>query len=339
VISPDGDQFITRNKQLQLNLVVQNIALIGSPKSEGYTDFIHTVQSNQYGYKFSIDNYYSAVQGVGAEQELVKTLVQVYHDHAEKKYDCVVIIRGGGSRTDFLVFDTYSLARAAARFPIPIISGIGHHKDVSILDLMVHTQTKTPTKAAEFIISQNRTFEDRVLILQRSVIIRTQQLLAARTQQINLLNTAVMHQVKNALAGNKDFLVACNHIIVYKARQTVLRQQQLLMGYYHKFTSVPAVTVAKKQGDLAHLAGNIRSYSNKYLGNQQGYLEHVASIVRIMSPQNILRKGFAMISQNNKIVVNTKEIEIGSAVTITMNEADITAQVLSKNEHHGKFNV
>src|SRR5690606_28233649 len=141
------DQYVTRNKQLKLNCVIQRIALIGSPRSEGYTDFVHTMDHNQFGYTFAIDYYYSAVQGVSAEHELVKTLLQVYEKSKQSPYDCVVITRGGGAKTDFLVFDTYALSRIVARFPIPIITGIGHHKDVSIVDLMAHTPTKTPTKA------------------------------------------------------------------------------------------------------------------------------------------------------------------------------------------------
>src|SRR5690606_8737730 len=152
------DQYITRNKQLRLNCVIQRIALIGSPRSEGYTDFVHTIDHNQFGYRFAIDYYYSAVQGVSAEQELVSTLIKVYEKSKDVPYDCVVITRGGGAKTDFLVFDTYALSRVVARFPIPIITGIGHHKDVSIVDMMAHTLTKTPTKAAEFILAHNRAF-------------------------------------------------------------------------------------------------------------------------------------------------------------------------------------
>ncbi|HEX8515170.1 MAG TPA: exodeoxyribonuclease VII large subunit [Bacteroidia bacterium] len=161
-----GEEYFTKNKAIKLNAVIQNIAIIGSPNSEGYTDFTHTITNNQFHYKFAIDIYQSSVQGMEAEKELVNKLVFVFQNST--KYDCVVIIRGGGAKTDFLVFDTYNLARAVARFPIPIITGLGHHKDVSVVDLMVHTSTKTPTKAAEFIISHNRAFEDSIQFFKRT---------------------------------------------------------------------------------------------------------------------------------------------------------------------------
>ena len=334
-----GENYVTRNKQSKLNVVIQNIALIGSPKSEGYADFIHTITSNHFGYKFSINSYYSSVQGSGAEQELVNTLIQVFNDHNDKKYDCVVIIRGGGSKTDFLVFDTYSLARVAAKFPIPIITGIGHHKDTSIVDLMVHTQTKTPTKAAEFIVAQNRSFEEKILVFQKSIIIKIQQLLSSRTKQINSFNTSIINKSKNLLAFNKEFLVNSNQTIINKARQLIIQQQRGLLNFYHKLTTNPTIIVGNKNRDLSNLVLNLKSFSIKYLTNQKGYLGHFTSIVRLMSPRNILRKGFAIVSQNDKIVTEAEEIKIGSEIIITLYETDIASKVISKSENNGKYNV
>jgi exodeoxyribonuclease VII large subunit len=191
-ITLSGEEYFTRNKSLSFNPVIQKIAVIGSPNSEGYVDFTHTISSNLFGYKFNVDVYQSSVQGQYAESELVNTLVSVFE--ADVDYDCVVIIRGGGARTDFLVFDAYRLARAAARFPIPIITGIGHHKDVSIVDLMVNTSTKTPTKAAEFIISHNRAFEEQLTNAQKSIVIRSQQMMSHCRILINALNISVINQ-------------------------------------------------------------------------------------------------------------------------------------------------
>ena len=101
--------------------------------------------------------------------------------HSNKQYDAVVIIRGGGSEMDFLIFNQYNLGNIVTKFPIPIITGIGHQKNETIVDLMAHTSTKTPTKTAEFIIDHNRYFEDSLLMLQKNIIIKSQQSLPAAT--------------------------------------------------------------------------------------------------------------------------------------------------------------
>ena len=117
-----GEEYVTKNKKVKLPVVIQKIAIIGSPNSEGYTDFTHTVNNNQFNYKFSIDIYQSSVQGAASEKELINKLIAIFNSGI--KYDCAVIIRGGGSKTDFIVFDSYGLSRAIARFPIPVIAGI-----------------------------------------------------------------------------------------------------------------------------------------------------------------------------------------------------------------------
>ncbi|HYG20648.1 MAG TPA: exodeoxyribonuclease VII large subunit [Ohtaekwangia sp.] len=338
-IQLSGDQYLTRNKQSRLNPVIQRIALIGSPKSEGYTDFVHTITSNQFDYTFSINNYYSTVQGTGAEHELVKTLVQVYNDHLDHPYDCVVITRGGGSRTDFLVFDTYALVRTAAKFPIPIITGIGHHKDISLLDLMVHTHTKTPTKAAEFIIAHNKSFEEKVLVFQRSIIIKTQQIMATRNKKIATLQHAVTQGLRGLLTRQKNSLMMNRHQIAAQARAMVTHQHHLLNGITFKFTSRPLMLLNNHQHILQNVRKDLKALCTYVLGTEKKQLHHFQSLITTMSPGNILRKGFAIVSQHDSIVTDPAQIENGSTITITLKDTDISATVNEKNDSHGKYDV
>lgn len=355
------DQYITRNKQLKLNCVIQNIALIGSPRSEGYTDFVHTLNTNNFQYRFSMHYYYSAVQGVNAEQELVKTLLQVYETAKTTPYDCVVITRGGGARTDFLVFDTYALARVVAKFPIPIITGIGHHKDVSIVDLMVHTQTKTPTKAAEFILAHNRAFEESVMRFQQRMIIKTQQILADRIKKINYVRTTLSHLVPGFLRTNRDQLnrvtqsiqnkplkfLAGNQHELLRAQQKIIRcsseilhqQDRKLRALYHNLITKPREIASHRKSDLRSMLQLIRIHSNTLLAHQTQYLLHQQSLMRMMSPRNILKKGFAIVSQDEKIITRADQVSIGSPLTITLEETNIDTTVTAKSPSNGKYDV
>eukprot|EP01118_Nematostelium_gracile_P010694 TRINITY_DN3723_c0_g2_i4.p1 TRINITY_DN3723_c0_g2~~TRINITY_DN3723_c0_g2_i4.p1 ORF type:complete len:228 (-),score=35.17 TRINITY_DN3723_c0_g2_i4:643-1326(-) len=168
-----GDQYITKNKQQELKPVMQYLAVLSSDTSAGYQDFRHTLANNPWGYGFKIDDYFTAVQGEGNAKNLVNRLIDIYE--SGKPYDAVILIRGGGAQTDFLIFDNYELSRAVARFPIPVITGIGHQKNETICDLMANTALKTPTKAAEFILANNRVFEEKLIHAQKRIIIKTQQ--------------------------------------------------------------------------------------------------------------------------------------------------------------------
>src|SRR5690606_736786 len=139
----DNEKIITFNQELSLPPVIQRIAIIASPSSAGYGDFLHTLNNNAAGFSFKTDLFPTEVQGQGNAQIMVDRLVQIYE--SERDYDAVVIIRGGGATTDLLLFDQYPIARAIARFPIPVITGIGHQRDNTLADQVSHTSLKTPT--------------------------------------------------------------------------------------------------------------------------------------------------------------------------------------------------
>jgi exodeoxyribonuclease VII large subunit len=190
-ITRSGDIYITRNNQLQLQPVIQKIALIASANTAGYEDFMHILEHNQYGYRFSVDPYFTSVQGDNNSHLLRKTLVAIYT--SGKPYHAVAIIRGGGAQTDFLIFDNFGIGQAVAKFPIPVITGIGHQRNETIADLMAHTATNTPTKAAEYIVAHNLQFEQQVLSAQEHIREAALSLTRFRTQQL----APVIANIKN----------------------------------------------------------------------------------------------------------------------------------------------
>jgi exodeoxyribonuclease VII large subunit len=145
-IKKNEDGYSTLNSLLRLPIVIQRVALLSASNSAGSEDFRHTLEHNDFGYRFEIDDYHTIVQGDNNAKLFLDKLIEIFTTGIP--YDAVVITRGGGSQSDFLLFDNYNIGRAVAKFPIPVITGIGHQKNVSIADLMAHSNTKTPTRAA-----------------------------------------------------------------------------------------------------------------------------------------------------------------------------------------------
>ena len=224
------------------------------------------------------------------------------------------MIRGGGAKTDFLVFDTYNLSRAVARFPIPIITGIGHHKDVSIVDMMAHSPTKTPTKCAELIISHNRKFEEQVLLFQNNILIKSQQLLSKAISEIN--------EIKGSVIGNVQYLLN--------------EQQELLRVSAATITNKPNLVVQRKLQTLDFIQQNLFNQSQKYITNKSSVINHYVKVMKLMSPANILKKGFAIISMDDKVLMNAEQIQEGSKLKINMYQSEIDATVTDKKETDGK---
>ncbi len=139
------------NKQLSLPIFCQRIAVISSASAAGFGDFCNQLQSNPYGFHFHTELFEAIMQGEMVEKTMIAAFDAIYK--REKEFDCVVIIRGGGANSDLAGFDTYELAANAAQFSLPIITGIGHERDDTILDMVAHTRLKTPTAAADFLIN------------------------------------------------------------------------------------------------------------------------------------------------------------------------------------------
>ena len=149
------------NKSLSLPVVPQRIAVISSPTAAGYGDFFGQLDNNPYGYKFVHTLFPALMQGSGAEQSIISALRKV--SQKIDLFDVLVIIRGGGSVIDLNCFDSYDLASEVARSPLPVITGIGHEKDDTVVDITAHTKMKTPTAVAEFLISGLRSFEENII--------------------------------------------------------------------------------------------------------------------------------------------------------------------------------
>ncbi|HEX8060098.1 MAG TPA: exodeoxyribonuclease VII large subunit [Cyclobacteriaceae bacterium] len=248
-----GDRYFTRNNQLKLGAVIQKIAIISSKTSAGAEDFLHTLNNNPHGYKFSIDNYYTAMQGESNADQFVAKIIEVYN--SGRQYDAVVITRGGGAQTDFLIFDNYHIGRAIARFPVPVITGIGHQKNETIADLMAHTSTKTPTKAAEFIIEHNRRYEDALVSLQRMIVIKSQQIFSNSFRALAANNLDIINSTRNILSHHKDNLTSIRKSTVVHLR-SMLQLQQRSLEHFSSLVRVARPDSILKRGFAIVKSGN-----------------------------------------------------------------------------------
>ena len=154
-------------KELSLSLFCQSIAVISSETAAGYGDFCHQLTDNPYDFKFHIQLFPATMQGDGIERSIIEALNSI--NAVCENFDAVVIIRGGGATSDMTGFDTLALAENVANFPIPIITGIGHDRDESILDMVSHTRVKTPTAAAAFLIDHLKTVFDQLTTLSEAI--------------------------------------------------------------------------------------------------------------------------------------------------------------------------
>lgn len=332
-----GDNYQTRNTLLKLNSVIQRIALLSSANSAGSEDFKHTLEVNNFGYIFFIDDYHTIVQGENNSKLFLNKLIEIYSSNI--KYDAVVITRGGGAQTDFLIFDDYEIGRAVAKFPIPIITGIGHQKNTSIVDLMAHTQTKTPTKAAEFIIAHNRNFEQNILSFQKSIVIKSQQMFLHNFQLLGYLNSSIVNNTRDIIAKRKDAIVAVNQVAINSSKSILFNNRKQLLQTTSQILSKPKIILYNRINDIKNTIQNLKTFTTLYQKNKIGYLGHYVSIIKMMSPENILKKGYAIIKVNNEITSNPDDLKVGKDIDILLSNTIIKSTVKQKTKYDGKDNL
>ena len=218
------DGVMDMQRSLPLPLLPRRVAVISAADAAGYGDFCHQLQSNNGGFRFRTQLYSAVMQGEQSPASIIAALQQIA-DTAEQ-YDVVVIVRGGGATTDLRNFDDYSLAFHCANFPLPIIAGIGHTRDVSVVDMVVHTSVKTPTAAAEWLIAAMQAQADRMGELQLRLQRVVQMAIRKQHSQLDSLWQSLRFATQRRLHRQRTQLELWEKTIALHSPERIYR-----MGY------------------------------------------------------------------------------------------------------------
>lgn len=205
------DEYYTFNNQQAIPLIIRNIALITAANSDGERDFKQELLNNKYGFAYHVDSYLCTIQGATAANNMMQQLDKI--SKSKIKYDVVVIVRGGGSNTDFKPFDDFSLSLKTAQFSIPILTGIGHDRNSSIVDLMTRP-FKTPTKVANYIVEQTMYMDAQLDQIKQRIDYAVEKRIHHLTQQLQYIDR-ILHQ------ANFDKTLARGFAVVYKNNQVI----------------------------------------------------------------------------------------------------------------------
>jgi exodeoxyribonuclease VII large subunit len=185
-------------RELHIPLFAKRIAVISAEHAAGYGDFCRQLEDNEYGFRFEVTLFPAIMQGEQVEQSIIAALERIYA--LNTSFDVVVIIRGGGATADLSGFDTLALAENVAQFPLPVITGIGHERDESILDMVAHTRVKTPTAAAALLIDHLRQVLERINSAQQRITTAIFQRIANQKMRLTNLQTLLPALVQRNLA-------------------------------------------------------------------------------------------------------------------------------------------
>jgi exodeoxyribonuclease VII large subunit len=319
----DGRLF-TRNQSLKLPLAFRRIAVISSDQSAGYQDFVHTLDENPFGYKIQTDLFATVVQGEANVNQLVSRLVEIFS--SKEPYDAVILVRGGGSQTDFLLYDAYSLVKAVARFPIPVITGLGHLKDISLTDMVAHTSLKTPTMVAEFLIAQNKAFEEKLLSIRQQIVIKVQKLMLASQESLAEIKQEIRQISQERCSTDRDLLAKLKGAISNDALKFIRKSGNQQIELSRRISTLPGLQIQRSKANLFNTLRGIQTAALQFHRSKQSELSGIETVIRILGPEATMKRGFAMVLKNGKVINEIDQIASGDEIQINLigGKADAT---------------
>lgn len=291
------------NKELDFPVLPQRIAVITSPTAAGYEDFLNQLAHNKRGYVFYPRLFPAVMQGDKTEESIIAALEQIYA-HADK-FDVVVIIRGGGATSDLNSFDSYLLACNCAQFPLPIITGIGHERDDTVIDLVAHTRAKTPTAVAEFLISSIEEAESEVLFLQQQCVDLTRE----------------------CLQEKQTFLQVLGMRLPSLASRLLERHQATLQLVGQKLPGLVRGCIDNKCSELDNMELRLKNASDVLLDRKRNELQLAEQFIRLASPAYILRRGYTLTVKGGRIVKHVTELKSGDGIVTRFADGEIRSRI------------
>ena len=284
----------TMNKELPLPRLLQRVAVISSASAAGYGDFCNQLNHNQRGLAFKTELFAAAMQGNEVENSVIAALNRIAKRLDE--WDVVVIIRGGGATSDLQGFDSLLLAENVAQFPLPVITGIGHERDDTVIDMIAHTRVKTPTAAAEFLIHHQEAELDALEEFSARLTGQTTLLLQNETTRLKLLASKIPVLFSTVKAREEMRL----HRLSASVANSSIQHLEQAKG--------KVALLDKQMGLLAPLL----------LQNEGKRIELMESKLESASPNRILRLGFSITRVGGKAVRDANKVKEGDEIETTL---------------------
>ena len=316
------------NRMLQMPRVPQRIAIISAKGAAGYGDFMNQLQSNPVGFKFYTHLFEATMQGETTSNSVIKALNDI--EMTIDLWDCVVIIRGGGATSDLNGFDNLELARRVATFALPVVVGIGHERDRTVLDDIANVRVKTPTAAAEWLIMCAQQTLDQALTLANQVARYVKDRTSGASKQLSHIEGTIPIIAKQQIIKSKSNLAAIASALPYMTKNKILSANRTIDALARDVQHSAIGKISAAQTYLKTMLDALANAAPKAIANQDKRLKALENIVEALSPQKTLRRGFSLTKVNGKTVKSIDQLADNDVITTYLADGEITSVVNKK---------
>ncbi len=341
------------NKELELPLVPQKIAIISSATAAGYQDFMNQLEANEYGFKYYTKLFEATMQGAETVPSIIHALERIFQ--YDDFFDTVVIIRGGGATADLSSFDNYDLAFNITQFSLPIITGIGHEKDDTIIDLVAHTRMKTPTAVAEFLINGVARFYDHILEMENEIVQFARNTIDEEKHKLERIAENLNYSVSDFINEKNRQLTKKSTGLQKSITQFSFKKNYELNNLKHDLESavslwfvetknrmeqkqrqlkrVVGASLLKEEATLLHYKDLITSSSKRMIFRELEKIHLNENTVRLLDPENVLKRGYSLTLKDSEIVKSIADLQLNEVIETRFADGKIKSKITKKEKN------
>lgn len=350
----EKEGLLTKNKQISFPLVPQRIAVISSESSAGYEDFLNTLLNNIYGYRFFVTLFPAYMQGEAAESSILNAMETCLSRMEKERYDILVIIRGGGDNVDLHCFDSYKLGKAIACFPLPVLSGIGHTRDETIVDMVSYKKLITPTATGEFIVAKMKAFEDSITEIAGWIVDITREIISQQKTYVKelekhftIFTDFFTHRIEQKFNNTVDSFreITMKIITNQKTHMKELekhlsiftdffihKKEQRFISTISQFINNVSKNITSREFFLKQVPSSLSSSLRMYIKNNFNLLERYEEKISLINPVNILKRGYSITFKNGRVIKDVDNINEGDIIETQLYKGKIKSKVEGKND-------
>lgn len=294
---------LDRNRSLTVATPPLRIAVISASGAAGFGDFMNQLLHNPSRLAFKVKLFPARLQGENTPSSIISALRQIWEQRGD--FDCVVLIRGGGASSDLIAFEDYDLAACIARFPLPVVIGIGHERDVTLLDYVAFMRVKTPTAAAEWLIGEG---EKQLDIVKRIAM-------------------AMLRIVGDRIGGSATQLSTLDTQLRFLPERTIERANNRLASAIATLGNIGALRLVPQRQRLTDLATALLREAPAITGRQADRLSSLGKLIEAYSPAATFRRGFTATRIGDRTLRNATDAKPGDTITTYFADGEITSTV------------
>ena len=313
------------NQQLDFPVLPQRIALISADTSKGYSDFMKVIEQNPWGYKFFTMLFPAYLQGDVAVSSIIGQLERI--KKVISHFDIVVVVRGGGGEVGMTCYNNYELCKAIASFPLPVLTGIGHSTNLTVAEMISFRNAITPTELGEFLVQSFHEFSVPVQDARKSIRTNALKLIEYARNSFNNETKHFRNAAHLYLSRSGKELQNATRMIQGEAKMLLAQNKEIINASRHELMNSGNRLLKDKRTELSRYSEILSNGSQRILERKTKELENLNSMVRLMDPVNVLKRGFSITTFKNKVLSIENFAESGAEISILSYDLTVKARI------------